>query len=143
MDIKQVILSLILTTIIASTAQSAEININLTDLRSDEGVIRIGLFTSIEAYEDENPIKAMIITTEEANDTISFKQVPEGEYLIALYHDENNNAEMDSVFFGLIPDEGYGFSNNPGVRFGPPDINKALINMKKDSELHLNIQVKY
>lgn len=48
-----------------------------------------------------------------------------GRYSVALYHDENGNKEFDRDFLG-IPSEGYGFSQNPGFRFGKPDIEETL-----------------
>ena len=46
-------------------------------------------------------------------------------YSVALYHDENGNTEFDRDFLG-IPTEGYGFSQNPGFRFGKPDLEETL-----------------
>ena len=48
-----------------------------------------------------------------------------GDYAIAIYHDENGNKKFDRNFIG-IPTEGYGFSNNPGFRFGKPDLEEVL-----------------
>ncbi|MGD1880648.1 MAG: DUF2141 domain-containing protein [Kiloniellaceae bacterium] len=48
-----------------------------------------------------------------------------GRYTVALYHDENGNKEFDRDFLG-IPTEGYGFSQNPGFRFGKPDQDETL-----------------
>jgi uncharacterized protein (DUF2141 family) len=41
-----------------------------------------------------------------------------GEYAIAVIHDENANAKLDT--FAGIPKEGIGFSRNPRFTFGPP-----------------------
>jgi len=40
-------------------------------------------------------------------------------YAVALFHDENDNGHLDKTLLGL-PDEGYGFSNNPHLILGPP-----------------------
>ena len=48
-----------------------------------------------------------------------FKNVPKGEYAIAVVHDENGNKKFDRNFMG-IPKEGWGASGNPGFRLGPP-----------------------
>ena len=48
-----------------------------------------------------------------------------GAYAIAVYHDKNANKTFDKKAFGL-PDEPYGISNDPKIRFGPPPISDAL-----------------
>lgn len=143
MHIKKTLITAGLILGLSNAAQASEININVTELRSDNGVVRIGLFPSIKAYDAENPIKALIISTEEAQATVAFKNVAQGQYLIALFHDENSSGEMDMRFFGILPAEGYGFSHNPGARFGPPDLSKALFDVSQQTDLTLDIQLKY
>lgn len=47
-----------------------------------------------------------------------FDHVPPGTWAIALIHDENGNGRLDTMMG--IPKEGFGFSRNPAIRFGPP-----------------------
>jgi uncharacterized protein (DUF2141 family) len=47
-----------------------------------------------------------------------------GYYAVAMFHDENNNNHLDTNAFG-IPIEGYGFSNNPKLSLGPPDLSQV------------------
>src|SRR3546814_5969691 len=42
-----------------------------------------------------------------------------------LFRSENGNKEFDKDFLG-IPSEGYGFSKNPGFRFGVPKQEETL-----------------
>lgn len=44
-----------------------------------------------------------------------------GTYVLACFHDENNNDKLDKGFTG-IPTEKYAFSNNARGLFGPPDL---------------------
>ena len=48
--------------------------------------------------------------------TVTFKDVPFGEYAIAIMHDMDKDFKMDTNFIG-IPDEDLGVSNN--VKGGP------------------------
>ena len=64
-----------------------------------------------------------------------------GRYTVALYHDENGNKKFDRDFLG-IPTEGYGFSENPGFRFGKPDIDETLFTLNGDP-ISLRISVLY
>ena len=42
---------------------------------------------------------------------------------MALLHDENANGKADMAL--VVPREGFGFSRNPAVRFGPPAFARA------------------
>lgn len=41
-----------------------------------------------------------------------------GEWALLIIHDSNSNGKLDKRFG--IPREGFGFSGNPAIRFGPP-----------------------
>lgn len=49
-----------------------------------------------------------------------------GKWAVAVYHDQNANQKLDKGAFG-IPSEPYGVSGNPKMRFGPPAIEEALV----------------
>jgi len=53
-------------------------------------------------------------------------QVPPGDYGVAAIHDENSNHALDRNIFG-IPKEGFGFANNPRIRFGPASFRAAMV----------------
>ena len=46
----------------------------------------------------------------------------------AVLHDENSNSKMDFNFLGM-PLEGYGFSRDAPVTFGPPSFDDAAIRL--------------
>ncbi len=60
--------------------------------------------------QKKNPQAKAIIPVKENECTYLFKNIPYGNYAIALFHDKNDNKEIDKGLFG-IPKEGYGFSN--------------------------------
>jgi uncharacterized protein (DUF2141 family) len=62
-----------------------------------------------------------------------------GVYAIALYHDENANMKFDR---SLLPEEGYGFSNNPSTLAGLPAWKSVRINVSK-TNLTTHIKMKY
>ena len=49
---------------------------------------------------------------------IEFDHMAPGEWALLLVHDSNGNGRLDKRFG--IPREGFGFSNNPAIRFGAP-----------------------
>jgi uncharacterized protein (DUF2141 family) len=52
-----------------------------------------------------------------------------GRYAIALFHDQNNNKQMDKNLFGL-PQEPYAFGNNSMGFMGPPSFFDASVVLK-------------
>jgi uncharacterized protein (DUF2141 family) len=62
-----------------------------------------------------------------------------GVYAIALYHDANGNKTFDRK---LLPDEGYGFSNNPSTLAGLPAWSSVRLNVPKPN-LVTHIDLKY
>ena len=71
---------------------------------------------------------------------VAFDAVPTGGYAIAVIHDENGNARLDT--FAGIPREGIGFSRNPVLRFGPPRFDAARFRIDGDANVQ-QVRIKY
>jgi len=67
-------------------------------------------------------------------------ELPPGAYALSLIHDENGNGRLDTRLG--IPREGFGFSNNPHIWFGPPSFSAARF-MIPAGGTALNVTVKY
>ncbi|WP_020401966.1 DUF2141 domain-containing protein [Gracilimonas tropica] len=101
--------------------ESDRSNFELTieSIPENKGEVRIAIFNSEEKYkEKEDPVHAVVLKVDGKKLTWSDDSFPFGEYAIAVYHDKNENGELDTNFLG-IPKEAYGFSNNARGRFGP------------------------
>ncbi len=113
--------------------------IEITGFENSEGIAKVALANSKENYEGDTPFKGFNfkIINNKVAETIT--GLPYGEYAIKVYHDENENNEMDKRMFG-IPIERYGFSNDAKGSFGPPEFEKA--SFKLDSpELAITFKV--
>lgn len=105
----------------AQSQKTGKLVVKMVGIRSAEGNIRIAVRT------DENTIAAAQIATIDPNTLTAeavFDNLPEGDYGVALIHDKNKNEKLDFNDFGM-PLEGYGHSNNPSKRQGPPDFNET------------------
>jgi uncharacterized protein (DUF2141 family) len=101
------------------TAHAASLDLTVTDLRTQQGSLRIAIADSEAGWSDTE--KAVAGTVRKAQGTeqkFHFPDLPPGSYAVMVMHDENDNGELDSNFMGM-PIEGYGFSNNPGVMRKP------------------------
>ncbi|WDE07723.1 DUF2141 domain-containing protein [Thalassomonas viridans] len=99
-------------------AQSADIQLEITGIKNDQGKLYIQLFNGEENYNRGKAELATIAKAKPGTVALSFHDVAAGEYAVRFFHDENDNGTLDSNLFG-IPNEGYGFSNGAQPNFGP------------------------
>jgi len=115
------------------------------NVRSPEGLVDVTI------YPDEpqrflkrgGPIRGLSGVTANAETPVTRMCVwlpSPGAYAISVYHDANGNHEFDQNFIGL-PTEGFGFSNNPALRIGPPSFEAARFLAKGD--LTITIRLRY
>ena len=111
-------------------------------LRSSRGVVRACLTADPDTFPDcQKDPEALHATVPASNGgTVVFRQVLPGRYAIALFHDENANGRLDKVM--MIPREGFGFSRDAPVRFGPPRFAAAAF-VLGDAQLRTIIRVRY
>ena len=62
---------------------------------------------------------------------LRFEGLPLGGWAAAVIHDENGNNRLDTALG--IPREGYGFSRDAAVRFGPPTFRAARFDLAGDA----------
>ena len=88
------------------------LDITVKGVRDDQGMVRAGIYNSAETFPKEGKAMARTATPAKAGSVaLQFTDLPPGKYAVILYHDENNDGQMDKRF-GMIPIEGYGLSNN-------------------------------
>jgi uncharacterized protein (DUF2141 family) len=95
------------------------LEIDVAGLRSAKALIRIRLAAEPNNFpgctDDKHAITRSVPAGQHA---IRFDGLSPGTYAAALIHDENSNAKLDTMMG--IPREGFGFSRNPPIGFGPP-----------------------
>lgn len=96
------------------------LEVGVEGLRNQRGIVRICLTRDPRYFPRcQGDPSAMRINVPVAQARgLRFDGVPQGAYAISAMHDENGNGRLDT-FLG-IPREGFGFSRNPRVTFGPP-----------------------
>ena len=127
----------------AAPAAANVIVITVTNLRSDEGVVRACMTTNEKIFPRciKDPASHRTVVPAGKTVTIRFTGVKPGDYAIALLHDENDNGKADRTL-GMIPREGYGFSRDAKVRMGPPKFRDAVFNHGTGKQ-NLTIKMRY
>lgn len=120
-----IILGMTLTGIVAEAQNSKPLEVVVENVVSNQGVMMVALYNTKKGFTSD-PWRGEKPVASKGTMHVFFKDVPPGEYAIAVYHDENQNQKLDSNLIGM-PKEGYGFSKDAMGSFGPPSFEKALI----------------
>lgn len=119
--------------------------LKLTKLRTQEGLVRFAVFSSAQAKafptDATQAIKTGAAAISELPLKIPLTNLPFGCYAATVFHDENANGEFDMGRFG-IPQEGFGFSQNPPVWKGAPRFRQAQFEFSPDRTV-VEIAMKY
>lgn len=115
-------------------ASTAAIEVTVKKIDPPTGKIQIALVKKKENFPPkEKPYRARRIKIDGQNEIRHiFREIPKGTYAISVFHDENEDNELNTNFLG-IPVEDFGFSNNVMGSFGPPDFDEASFLLKENS----------
>ena len=117
-------------------AQDVNFTIQVTGFQKASGQIRIAVYNKENGFLTPERVYKRIVL--EVNQSILKHTVrlPQGNYAIVLYQDNNSNGICDKNFLG-IPIERYGFSNNIRPILSAPSFNSTMIKVKKDLEIEI------
>lgn len=105
-------------------------------VKNNEGSILAALYN--EAQFMKEGVQNQLGTIEDGKSVMTFTNVAPGSYAVILFHDKNNNKQMDFDTNGM-PLEPYGVSNN-AMSYGPPQWNEAKFEVS-DKPLELEIRM--
>ncbi len=106
------------------------LTVNVTGFDKIEGSVRIAFYMSDDGFASDLE-KAVYDAAEPVTSetvTFTFDFLPAGVYAFSVYHDEDNDGELDMRFYGP-PSEKVGASNNATGRMGPPSFEDASFDL--------------
>ena len=112
------------------------ITATVVNVVSDQGKVSFALYNKDNFLQ--KPLQASTSIIKEGKSVVTFKDVPEGDYAIVCFHDQNSNNKMDFQSNGM-PTEDYGVSNNNSNPYGPPIFNDTKF-MVSDKDVSLEIK---
>ena len=126
-------------------ASSHNIAIDVEGLRNRRGNLLVCITANPAAFPDcrRDPAatRARIgVDTLTAGQPLRLDVRGGGEYAIAIIHDENGNDRLDTLF--AMPREGFGFSRNPAIGFGPPRFSAAAFPVDAASTAQM-VRIRY
>jgi uncharacterized protein (DUF2141 family) len=129
----------------AQSTGTVTLTVHVTGARNAKGKIRAALFQGAKGFPNDASrairTQAADIDPQALSAQIVLTNLHEGVYAVSVFHDENMNQKLDKNFMG-VPKEGYGASNNPKKKMGPPDFEEAKFQVSGQAQL-LEIKLMY
>lgn len=120
--------------IAAPLASASDLTVTVDGIAKQQGSIMLGLFDEA-SYKGDGAVDGASLKVESDSVTVTFEGLEPGEYAVRLYHDVNEDGEMNTNPFG-IPTEPYAFSNDAKGRFGPAKWEDAKFAVDAEGTAH-------
>jgi uncharacterized protein (DUF2141 family) len=122
-----------------SSGQST-LTIKVEGLKKNKGELFIGLYNNEKTFKNTDSVFVkQIISVDSLVMKTKMENLPDGQYALTLFHDENSNGKLDKNFLGA-PKERYGFSNNPRIVFKSPQFKKCQFPVSGDTEVLIKMK---
>jgi len=108
-------------------ALAAQLDIELTGIENDHGLVRVAVCTPATFTTKHCPFTGAA-PAKPGSVVVSVPDIPPGRYAVQAYHDEDGNGRLRKGLFGL-PAEAIGFSRDARIRLGPPSFEDAAIDV--------------
>jgi len=101
----------------AGAAQAGDVTVTLTGVQARGGQLLVSLQTR-EQFMQPTGLGEIVQNPTAGTTTVTFRDVPAGDYAVSVLHDQNGDGQMQVSEIG-IPTEGWAMSHGAELR-GPP-----------------------
>ncbi len=119
---------------LATPLHAGDLVVEIKGIRSDEGRAYVAVHQKspdIKFPDASGTVASFNLAAREGTVTVVLKDLPDGDYAISAFHDENSSGELDRNVLG-IPTEGYAFGNDAMGFLGPPTFKDAAVTIGGD-----------
>ena len=128
--IRYLILIFAIITSLDSYSQNFGLTVNITNIKSIKGEIKLALYTEKESFLDKEKVfRRITFKITQVSEKYIITNLPKGVYAIALFQDANSDGKCNTNFLGA-PKEGYGFSNNYKPFLSAPSFSDCKFNIQ-------------
>lgn len=121
-------------TVGASAAQHT-LRMEIKGVTSTQGQVSAALYTDQNSFlKFDKVFKAVSAKAVKGVTTLIVKDIPDGKYAVAVFHDKNGNGKLDTNMLG-IPKEPVAFSNAKMKTFGPPKFSDCAFAITTDTDI--------
>ncbi|NND61912.1 MAG: DUF2141 domain-containing protein [Flavobacteriaceae bacterium] len=134
---KKILVLVFLLPLISQAQHNLSVEIN--GVRTSNGSIKVAVYNKSDNFlKFDQVFKADSVKAQKGITRISLNDLPEGEYALAIFHDENNNEKLDTNWLG-VPKEDIGFSNASMKTFGPPPYKECAFKLINSHEIQISL----
>jgi uncharacterized protein (DUF2141 family) len=109
----------------ATAAHAGDLVVRIDNVKRADGQIKVALFDGAATFL-KKPARVADAPATAGATTVTFKDLPPGDYALSVYHDANADGKMDRNPAG-IPIEPYAFSKDAQGFMGPPAFDAAKL----------------
>lgn len=121
-------------------SQTSSLNIIIEGSETDTGNLKVGVFDNEDNFKVKtDPVLRATIPVSEAGLSMLFPGVANGTYAVAVYHDQNEDDQLNKKKFG-IPAEGIGFSGSAQIKNRPPKFDEVSFNLENDTTIVIRLK---
>lgn len=122
------------------TIAQFDLTVTVNNVTSNDGKVSVAVYNSSDGFlKFDKVFKAEAVPSQKGSTEVLLKDLPEGTYAIAAFHDENGNDELDTNMLG-IPKEPLGFSKGKMKTFGPPSFGECAFELTSDLSISVPIK---
>ncbi len=116
-----------------------QIVVEVVNVPKSNGKISVAIYDSEDSFLKFDQVFSSGSSEAKSGTTkVLLNNIPDGEYAIALFHDENGNDELDTNWLG-IPKEKVAFSNAKMRAFGPPKYIDCAFKVENDTKIAISL----
>jgi uncharacterized protein (DUF2141 family) len=124
----------------AEDAEGQELKVEVKNAGGKTGDLYISLFAKPDGFPAETRKAAFTARVDLTAPRHTFTKLPDGKYVVVVFHDRNGNGKIDRNAFGL-PQEPIGLSNHPKIGpAAPPSFEKAKIDVTRLNTVTITLQ---
>ena len=133
------------TTIIDSLLLNTKIVVEVFDFENHNGNLAIAIYNSTSTFNSETLFYRDTTISVSANEMmIEVDSMDAGTYAISVLHDADESGDMEmGGFLNLVPQEGFGFSNNPAIGLSEPSFDDCKFTIDEGQSISVPITLIY
>jgi len=119
--------------------QTCDLSVAITGIKSPDGGIQIGLYNNRDSFPlIDGQYKLFYFSVKDFSGVYTIRDLPAGEYAVAIFHDKNSDKICNTNFLG-VPKEGFGFSTNFKPRLSSPDFEDCKIDLRNNMSITIKL----
>lgn len=134
-DIKVLAVAASLSSLAFAESTGSELTVDVLGIGKLEGVVMMSL--ERRADGEVSRVSGARVPATATQVSYRFDDLEDGVYSVSLFHDANDNGELDSNMLG-IPQEAYGASNNPRV-MRRPTFEETQFDVSSDTRIEIKL----